>query len=69
MGVRERDEAVDSPLYVRGELDQPGEVVPRGLVRVLCDEPPAIDRDGQRPSRAGRLARLAREPADGPRAS
>ena len=38
MGVRERDEAVDSPLYVRGELDQPGEVVPRGLVRVLCDE-------------------------------
>ena len=38
MGVRERDELVDSPLYVRGELDQPGEVVPRGLVRVLCDE-------------------------------
>ena len=33
MGVRERDESVDSPLYVRGELDQPGEVVPRGLVR------------------------------------
>ncbi len=41
MGVRERDEAVDSPLYARGELDQPGEVVPRGLVRVLCDESPA----------------------------
>ncbi len=41
MGVRERDEAVDSPLYVRGELDQPGEVVPRGLVRVLCAETPA----------------------------
>ena len=38
MGVRERDEPVDSPLYVRGELDQPGEVVPRGLVRVLCDD-------------------------------
>jgi hypothetical protein len=38
MGVRERDEAVDSPLYVRGELDQPGEVVPRGLIRVLCDD-------------------------------
>jgi hypothetical protein len=37
MGVRERDEVVDSPLYVRGELDQPGEVVPRGLVQVLCD--------------------------------
>ncbi len=41
MGVRERDEAVNSPLYVRGELDQPGEVVPRGLVRVLCADTPA----------------------------
>jgi hypothetical protein len=40
MGVRERDEIVDSPLYLRGELDQPGEVVPRGLVRVLCDGTP-----------------------------
>ncbi|MGO9471395.1 MAG: PSD1 and planctomycete cytochrome C domain-containing protein [Isosphaeraceae bacterium] len=40
MGARDRDEAVDSPLYVRGELDQPGEVVPRGLVRVLCNGPP-----------------------------
>jgi hypothetical protein len=38
MGVRERDEILDSPLYFRGELDQPREVVPRGLVRVLCDE-------------------------------
>ncbi len=37
MGVCDRD-LVDSPLYVRGELDQPGEVVPRGLVRVLCAE-------------------------------
>ena len=46
MGVRERDEAVDSPLYARGELDQPGEVVPRGLVRVLCDETPRRSRRG-----------------------
>lgn len=38
MGVREREEAVDSPLYARGELDQPGEAVPRGLVRVLRDD-------------------------------
>jgi hypothetical protein len=37
MGVRERDEIVDSPLYLRGELDQPGAVVHRGLIRVLCD--------------------------------
>ncbi len=41
MGVRERDEAADSPLYMRGELDQPGTLVPRGLVRVFCDDPPA----------------------------
>ena len=67
MGVRERDEAVDSPLYVRGELDQPGEVVPRGLVRVLCDRDARTDRGGERTSRAGRLARLARESADRPR--
>jgi len=38
MGVRERDEVLDSPLYVGGELDQPGLIVPRGLVQVLCDE-------------------------------
>jgi hypothetical protein len=41
MGARERDEAVDSPLYTRGELDQPGEIVPRGLVRVVCAQAPA----------------------------
>ncbi len=38
MGVRERDEVVDSPLYVRGELDQPGEIVPRGLLRLFGDD-------------------------------
>ena len=41
MGVRERYEAVNSSLYVRGDLDQPGDVVPRGLVRILCAETPA----------------------------
>ena len=41
MGARERDEAVDSPLFVRGELDQPGEVIPRGLIRVVYDGAPA----------------------------
>jgi hypothetical protein len=40
MGVRERDEALDSPVYVRGELDQPGEAVPRGLVQVILSENP-----------------------------
>ncbi|HVX14249.1 MAG TPA: DUF1549 domain-containing protein [Pirellulales bacterium] len=50
MGVRERDEPVDSPLYVRGELDQPGAIVPRGLVQVLCDEssPPIVQGSGRR---------------------
>ena len=33
MGVRERFEPIDSPLYIRGELDPPGEVVPRGLIQ------------------------------------
>lgn len=38
MGVSERDQPVDSPLYIRGERDQPGAVVPRGLVQVLSTE-------------------------------
>ena len=38
MGVLERDECVNSPIYIRGELDQPGELVPRGLIRLLRDE-------------------------------
>jgi cytochrome c553 len=41
MGVRERDEVIDSPLYVRGELEQPRGVVRRGLIPVLCADPPA----------------------------
>jgi hypothetical protein len=40
MGVRERFEPTDSPLYTRGELDQPGELTPRGLVQVLSRETP-----------------------------
>ena len=46
MGVHERDQTTDSPLYVRGELDQPGEIVPRGLVRVLCAETNATITEG-----------------------
>src|SRR5262249_39423157 len=43
-GALERDQVADSPLFARGELDQPGEIVPRGLVRVLCAEtPPPIE--------------------------
>lgn len=46
MGVLERDEILDSPLYFRGELDQPREVVSRGLVQVLCSETTAPIKEG-----------------------
>ncbi len=42
MGVRERTTPVDSPLYNRGEIDKPGETVPRGLLQVLTRQPVAI---------------------------
>ena len=44
MGVLDRPRPIDSPLLERGEVDQPGETVPRGLVEVLCgpDEPRKI---------------------------
>jgi cytochrome c553 len=53
MGVLDRRTPVDSPLLVRGDLKQPGEVVPRGLVEVLCakDEPRNISPE----SGSGRL--------------
>ncbi|MGO9464232.1 MAG: DUF1549 domain-containing protein [Isosphaeraceae bacterium] len=38
MGARERFEPLDSPLYIRGELDQPGELVPRGFVKILSQK-------------------------------
>ncbi len=42
MGAVERFEPQDSPLYVRGELENPGEVVPRGLIPALGGETPSI---------------------------
>jgi hypothetical protein len=42
MGVRERTFASDSKVYVRGELDQPGETVRRGFPQVLAKQQPAI---------------------------
>ena len=42
MGVRERTFPADSRLYVRGELDQPGEEVRRGFPHVLTTKQPAI---------------------------
>ncbi|QDU23186.1 DUF1553 domain-containing protein [Urbifossiella limnaea] len=32
----------DSPLYIRGEVDKPGEVVPRGFLQVLTPSPKPI---------------------------
>lgn len=57
MGVVDRDEAGDSPFYVRGELDQPAQPVPRGLVRLLCFEgAPAIRSGSGRLELASALA-------------
>jgi hypothetical protein len=42
MGVRDRARAMDSPTYVRGEVDKPGGPVPRGYVQVLSQQPLAI---------------------------
>jgi hypothetical protein len=42
MGVRERAEPADSPLYIRGEVEKPDTIVPRGLVQVLAGQPIVI---------------------------
>lgn len=42
VGVREGRLIADSRLYVRGELSQAGERVPRGFPQVLTTQPPAI---------------------------
>jgi hypothetical protein len=41
MGVLDRSNPVNSPILIRGDLKQAGDIVPRGLVEVLCakDEP------------------------------
>ncbi len=36
MGVLDRPAPLNSPLLVRGDIKQPSDVVPRGLVEVLC---------------------------------
>jgi cytochrome c553 len=38
MGVLDRTQPVDAPLLVRGDIRQPADVIPRGLVEVLCPE-------------------------------
>ncbi len=46
MGVRERRGASDSPVYNRGELNEPGETVRRGFPQVLTKNQPYIGRGG-----------------------
>ena len=36
MGVLDRSIPFNSPILIRGDIKQPGDVVPRGLVEVLC---------------------------------
>lgn len=36
MGVLDRERPINSPILVRGDIKQPGEITPRGLVEVLC---------------------------------
>ncbi len=46
MGVRERSFVQDSPVYNRGEIDQPGATVRRGFPQVLTTNQPSIGRSG-----------------------
>ena len=43
MGVQERESHQDARLLVRGEIDQPAQIVPRGFPQVLCSAPASID--------------------------
>ena len=42
MGVRERERVQNSPILQRGEIDKPGELVPRGVVQVVTTSIPEI---------------------------
>ncbi len=42
MGTRDHSKPTDSPLFGRGEIDKPGEVVPRGMIQVVSREAPAV---------------------------
>lgn len=43
MGVQERKQPRDARFLVRGEIDQAGELVPRGFPQVLCHDPVSIE--------------------------
>jgi len=50
MGVQDREVLRDARVLVRGEIDQPAQVVPRGFPKVLTDKPASIG-----PKSSGRL--------------
>jgi hypothetical protein len=58
MGVRERVRVQNSPIYPRGEIDKPGELVPRGVVQVLTTSIPEIRQGSGRLELADWLASL-----------
>jgi hypothetical protein len=43
MGLFDRDRPIDSPILIRGDIKQASEIVPRGLVEVLCDKGESLD--------------------------
>ena len=48
-GVSEAKVVRDIPVLIRGEMDRPGETVPRGFVQILCNkEPPKIEQGSGR---------------------
>jgi cytochrome c553 len=49
MGVRDKARPADSPLYIRGEVEKPGAVVPRGFVQVVHrgTTPPLVKGSGR----------------------
>jgi predicted CXXCH cytochrome family protein len=50
MGVQDTQSPSDVPVLVRGEIDAPGPVVPRGFPQVLCSQPIEVKQ-----GRSGRL--------------
>ena len=42
MGVQERGPAQDVPILVRGEIDQPAQIIARGFPEVLCEDSVSI---------------------------
>lgn len=45
MGVQPKSRAIDARLLERGEVNQPGDTIPRGFVKLLDKSPPRIKQD------------------------